>query len=345
MALTLLAPALVSFVVCLAAMPTAARLARRMGLVAWPGGRHAHPMPTPLAGALVIASSVLASVAIMPGRPALLALAGALMVCALGIADDRRSLPALAKLAIQGLIAVAVVSAGLGGDILELPLIGEVSLGGARVPVLAGFLVFTMNAVNLLDGLDGLAGGVVVISALTMATLALGTGDVPVAACCLAFAAATAAFLRHNLRGEVFLGDQGSLACGFLLGGLALAGLTKTGTTVSLLPVLVLAMPLMDAGAVTVARMRRGLSPWRADRRHLHHRLLQRGLTPARVRRQLWGLTFACGAYAVLVDRVRALAPTHATAVWMGVGIVGALVLVALAGSILRAGRMRPEAT
>lgn len=301
-------------------------------MVAHPGGRHHHGTPTPLIGAVVVAGAVGVALAAGSDRPVLLAGAGAIAVCLLGALDDLRPIGALTKLAGQAVIAVTVVAAGLGGEVLTLPLIGSTELGHLRVATLALFLVLAMNAINLLDGMDGLAGGVVAVSAVTLAILAAGTGHPDAAALAACTAAASLAFLRQNLRGRVFLGDQGSLGLGFLLGACALAGSAKTGATISLLPAVVLALPLLDASAVAVARLRRGQRPWVADRRHLHHRLLASGMPVATVRRRLWALSGLCGLYALLVAALSETAPLAdglRTAILVGLGIVVLAALVA----------------
>lgn len=339
----MVAPLTLAFVLaaglCLALLPATITLARRLGCLAHPGGRHAHLRTTPLAGAAVLGAVLIVAAPAVLERETLLILGGALAICLLGVVDDRTPVPAAAKLAGQAAVAVAVVAGGLGGSVLELPLVGGVELGWLRIPILAIFLVLTVNAVNLLDGLDGLAPGVGVISSLTLMVLSLGTGHPEVALISAALAGSCGGFLVANLRGRAFLGDQGSLTLGFLLGACAIGGLGKTGTTVALLPVLILALPLMDASAVTLARLRAGLSPWRADRRHLHHRLLRQGLTPAAVRWRLWAIASACGGYAVVVERTGFGRPSGGALLTLAIGAAGLLVIGILVVMILRAGR------
>ncbi len=132
-----------------------------------------------------------------------------------------------------------------------------------------------MNTLNWLDGLDGLAGGVTLIAALVFTAHSLGLGQVSVALLPLALAGAVAGFLPHNFYpARVFLGSSGSMLLGYALGTFSIFGGAKTATAL-----LVLGIPILDVAWQILNRIQSGRSPFQADRRHLHHRLLEMGLS------------------------------------------------------------------
>ncbi len=301
----LIAPWLLALVLT----PATIRFAKRHDLMDRPSERKAHRAPVALLGGVAVYAAIVLGVGVLMvflpglremafGRESLGALAlGSGLMLALGLYDDLYDMPALHKLA--GQVAIAALTFALGFQVgpVELPFGFDLS---AALPV--SFLVTVLwivavaNAFNFIDGMDGLASGVALITVLTVFLLANQNGaTVPVVAA-LALSGALAGFLRFNLPpARIFLGDAGALAIGYLTAVLSLASYQKSPAAVALIvPLLVLGLPLLDA---ILAIVRRGLlqlsksggrglsvreligAVTRADRGHLHHLLLRNGLS------------------------------------------------------------------
>lgn len=232
-------------------------------------------------------------------------LIGGCIVLAGGIADDVRSLPPAAKLGLQVVAAVVAVSGGYGVSAITNPLTGgEITLGAVGGMLTVLWIVAVTNAFNLIDGLDGLAAGVALIAALSIIMIALVEGRPDAALLGSAFAGALLGFLRYNFHpASIFLGDSGSQLLGYTLSLLSIQGLQKGATTVVIIvPILALGLPLLDTA---VAVLRRYLvagfaAVFRADREHIHHRLVAMGMTQRRAVLILYVVCSMFGAVAFL---------------------------------------------
>jgi UDP-GlcNAc:undecaprenyl-phosphate/decaprenyl-phosphate GlcNAc-1-phosphate transferase len=227
---------------------------------------------------------------------------GAAVACVVGAIDDFRGLDPLQKLG--GQIAAAAIPCAFGVwiDHFTFPFLGVVDLPGwVGVPLTIVWIVAVMNMVNFLDGMDGLASGVCAIAGLTFATLALSLGKIDAAVLSAAVAGACVGFLRHNFfPARIFMGDSGALVLGFTLASVSVAGLLKTASTVVLvLPLLVLAVPIIDTSFVVAKRIkyRRPISS--PDRSHLHHRFMDIGFSQRRAAVTMWAWTASLGAAAL----------------------------------------------
>jgi UDP-GlcNAc:undecaprenyl-phosphate GlcNAc-1-phosphate transferase len=279
---------LFSFLVALfltaVSIPPLMQLAHRINLVDLPAARKIHGQPIPLCGGLGVALGATVPVLMWaPMDPPLKAgLAGAVLMLALGVIDDARTLHYGWKFLGQ---AVAVTVAMAGGVVAEhLPLCG---LDAAPVwlsyGVTALFLVAATNAVNLADGLDGLAGGCVMLTLLAIALLAYPANGLALMIVAAALTGALLGFLRYNTHPAiVFLGDTGSMFLGFLSAVLAILLVETSHTAVSpALPLLLVGLPLLDTAFAFTRRLATGSSPFKPDRSHIHHQLLASGLTQA----------------------------------------------------------------
>jgi UDP-GlcNAc:undecaprenyl-phosphate GlcNAc-1-phosphate transferase len=315
--------ALVAAIVTAALTPVVARVARRAGAIDVPRGRHQHRDAVPRLGGLAIAAGTLVSAggAWLAGIPDLVPLGGAgwsigalaaasTLILLLGVADDVRSLRPRTKLAGQLGAALLAVAAGYAVRRMTVPVSGStIDLGLIGLVLALLWIVGVTNAVNLIDGLDGLASGVALIASLTLVVISF-LEDRPGAAvlgACLA--GALLGFLPFNWPpARVFLGDSGSLLIGFWLSLLSLQGMQKTSTVVLLAAsVFALGVPLLDT-ALAVARRLVSAGPagvFRADREHLHHRLLRSGRSPRGVLLVLYGACVAGGLLAFAVVGVR----------------------------------------
>lgn len=268
-------------------------LALRFGFADRPGGRKMHDNPVPPIGGLAIIPvfllfanlAGLETIVPWPLSAALLALLG------MGAIDDARSIPSQVKFALIILIACFLVIFGEAqiGNLGNLFGFGDVELGaGSKVFTILS-LALLMNAVNMMDGVDGLAGGFCALVAFWMMVVCAGAGNWEAFGALAILLAAMGGFLVFNLRApwrrsaSVFLGDAGALSLGLLLGWFCIK--LSQGNTAPLEPatvIWIIAIPVMDAFALFIARSVRGLHPFNADRRHLHHRLQDHGLSPAR---------------------------------------------------------------
>jgi len=312
--------------------PAVRALALRAGFVDVPGPRkvHATPMPTGGGFAVAVAFFVVLWVShFAPGAPpraALLAftLTGAIAL-ALGWADDRFGLPAWVKVLAQAGCGVVFHAFGYSVDAMSNPFGGAaITLGAWSWAVDAVWVVAVVNAVNLIDGLDGLASGVVVIAATTLVAVAHQHADGQAVWIGAILAGAAAGFVRHNFPpARIFLGDTGSQFLGMMMAGLGLVGNNKGSAAITLLlPIVAMGLPILDSALAFVRRMGRGGSIFRADQEHLHHRLLNLGLSP----RQVLGLLWYASAYLGLAAYMLSVLPRRAVLLVlillaMGVGL------------------------
>jgi UDP-GlcNAc:undecaprenyl-phosphate/decaprenyl-phosphate GlcNAc-1-phosphate transferase len=276
-----------AFVVALsttaALIPLLSRWAPVVGLTDKPGPRKVHAVPVPRVGGLAMAVGILVPVlATVPlTAPIRGVLFGILILLCFGLWDDRAELGYRTKLLGQ-ILAVAVCM--IVGHIQ----IGEVMIDGRGLPpgLISGaitfvFLLGVTNAVNLTDGLDGLAGGLVLLCLCAVALFAVAGGQSSVVALCLIEAGAILGFLRFNTHpARIFMGDSGSQVLGFSVGALSLLATQGADSDLSAaLPILLLGLPILDTLTVMTTRIRAGKSPFAADKNHLHHRLLAIGFS------------------------------------------------------------------
>ncbi len=328
--LLLLLPA--GFLISLGLTATLVRVGRRLGTLDSAGAighAKAELRPVPNIGGIAIAAATLGPVAIglllfhglgadrwLELLPALRGpeddpsrlvhriaastpVAAALLLCtlalhAMGLVDDRRALPAVPKLLVQLLAAGVLV---VFFDVRLLTLLGPA--GSIAVSIV--WIVVLTNAINFLDNMDGLAGGIGLVASLVLAAAAMLASQWFVAAVLLLLAGALAGFLVFNAPpARIFMGDGGSMVVGFLLAVLA-ARITYVHPALGgawygvFLPLAVLAVPLYDCTVVTAIRLRQGRSPLVGDQQHLSHRLVQRGLSRRGAVAVIVGLTAVTG--------------------------------------------------
>jgi UDP-GlcNAc:undecaprenyl-phosphate/decaprenyl-phosphate GlcNAc-1-phosphate transferase len=210
--------------------------------------------------------------------------AGLLAMHVLGVYDDFTNLRAPLKFLVQIIAATLVALSGATLQKIALPFTGVFTLPGiVAFPLTVLWIVSISNAVNLIDGADGLAGGVAMIASLFMGIIAFGQGSLFPAVVSFALFGAIAGFLLFNFPpARIFMGDGGSLTLGFLLAVIPLLGITGNSSppmTVPLVPVLTLLyVPIVDTLLAIVRRTRRGLPVHSPDREHIHHRLIDRGV-------------------------------------------------------------------
>jgi UDP-GlcNAc:undecaprenyl-phosphate GlcNAc-1-phosphate transferase len=342
------------------------RLAIRAGAIAVPRGRDVHTVPIPRLGGVAMYIGVLAGVFVASQLPVLrrafdyssetraVMVAGGLIVL-VGALDDRFGIDALTKLAGQATSAGVLVLLGVQWFVLPIPDGADGSdwtlliLDPNQGVVLTVFLcVVLVNAVNFVDGLDGLAAGIGLIASSAILAFSLGLleqrgGDVtayPPALIAAVLAGACAGFLPHNFQpARIFMGDSGSMFIGLMLaaattsasGRITYADSAPRNALALLAPIVVVAavvlVPLLDLLLAVVRRTRAGRSPFAPDKMHLHHRLLEIGHSQRRavLLIYLWAGVFAFGAVALALI----------TDVFLVVGLVGAGLLVAVLASAI----------
>jgi len=285
--------------------PLVGRLAPRMGGLDDSADRpRVHTNPVPRIGGLAIVAGILVPAAIFVDLSGTYTgiMLGTLCVAVLGLVDDLHGLRPSVKLAGVALVAlVPVAGYELSIDHVTLPLIGDHDLGWVGYPIAVVWITGVANLVNLIDGMDALAAGIVAIAAAAFALLAASFGRMEAAALAAIVCGATLGFLRHNYHpAKIFMGDSGALALGFLLAALALDGLFKTTAAITLIaPMLVLAVPILDTSFVVLKRLKYRRPPWGADHNHFYHRFLRIGLSQRRTAAYLHVWAGLLAAYAI----------------------------------------------
>ncbi|HEY4187308.1 MAG TPA: MraY family glycosyltransferase [Polyangia bacterium] len=306
-------------------VPLVRRVALWGGAVDVPDARRVLTKPTPRLGGVAIFVAFVAvialfaalgeiSLAVAPPRVAAF-LIGALLVVGVGAIDDFRPLRPHVKLAVEIVAALVVVYAGhcrVRG--ISVPGRDAMSLGGVAVPFTVGWIVLVTNAVNLIDGIDGLAAGTSAIALLTIAVIAHGFGFPTVTAFAAVLVGACVGFLIFNLHpASIFLGDAGSLFLGYAIAVLSTYARAKESTgAITIGTLLIVALPVGDTLFAIRRRYFQGLAVgslrshaagltrvFQPDRNHIHHRLLRVGLGQRGVAWALYGIqALACG-YAI----------------------------------------------
>lgn len=322
-------------------------VASRRGWVTGPVlARHLHNRPLPRLGGIAILVSFLASFALalpfiphnsgfasaIPLRTVGTILCSAALVFLLGVYDDLRSTGPWIKFAVQAVAASILFAGGL--RILDLPVL----FAGHHFPWFFGlpltilWVLAITNAFNLIDGIDGLAAGSALFSTLVVFTVALVNGAGLVSIMAIALVGAILGFLRFNFSpATIFLGDCGSLFIGFMLSALALQGAQKAPTIIAVaIPVVSFGLPILESTLSVLRRFLSGRPVFTADREHIHHKLLQRGLSQRQVAITLYAVSaiFALLSLFLLWPTERALGLVLAvlgTGVWIGVQHLGYL--------------------
>lgn len=271
----------ISFAISLLIVPLLIFLAKRFGFVDYPNYRKVHKVPMPYLGGVAIllsftAVTLFAQPVETEYKPIII---GAWLICLIGLVDDKYDLKPLVKFFGQ-LIAIAVpISYGIVIDTIS-PFGFEINFGVFSILVTVIWMAATINAINLIDGLDGLATGVVIIALASIAVITIFQQNIFVMMLCIILLGSCLGFLPYNFHpAKTFLGDNGAMMLGYIIGVLSIIGF-KNITFISLFfPIIILGVPFMDIFFAAVRRYREGVSVWRADKNHLHHRVQQLGFS------------------------------------------------------------------
>ena len=300
----------VSLLVAYVMTPPVKRFAEKVGAIDVPrDNRRVHDHPIPRMGGLAIfIGFVLSLIFFVPMSTKVLGLlVGSVIIAVMGGVDDIVSLNPWVKLAGQIVAALVAIRCGLVFDVISNPNIFAeetyIEIGWLSIPLTMLWIVGCTNAVNLIDGLDGLAVGVSAISSMTMLIVSLFVSEPVVSIILAALTGACLGFMPYNLNpAKIFMGDVGSPLLGFVLSTASIMGLFKLHAIITFfVPLLALALPLADTIFAFFRRILHGQSPFKADKGHFHHRLLAMGLNQKQVVAVLYGISAVLGLLAVLM--------------------------------------------
>ncbi len=292
-----------ALVLAIGGTPLARCLAPRLGVIDQPSARKVHQRPVPRLGGMAIYLAVLVA-AVVLGRRYNFAQFGSIIVGAtgislLGLVDDRWGLSPLVKMLGQTLAALLLYATGIYVGLFRHPVLDLL------ITVL--WVGYITNGINLLDNMDGLAGGVSAIAAAYFALMCAFSGQYLVGALAVAVMGACLGFLFYNLNpASIFMGDSGALFLGFVLAaiGIKLRFPDNVTFVTWMVPVLVMGVPILDSALVIVSRLRRRLNPFTTPGKdHVSHRLVAAGMTPREAVLTLYVAAFIFGLLALFVTR------------------------------------------
>jgi UDP-GlcNAc:undecaprenyl-phosphate GlcNAc-1-phosphate transferase len=341
---------LVAGLLALLLVPLTKWLAVRVGAIDQPNERSLHVVSTPKLGGLAILGGVLVAGLIwLPDDTESHAiLFGAVGIAWVGVLDDIFDLPAPVKLLGQIVCVVIPVSVGVTVDNFTFPFFGRMTPGTVDLLTLPGGgvvhlgdvgtvlgIVAVINVINLIDGVDGLAAGVAVISGITLATIALSLDRTAAGVLAALTAGGALGFLRWGFPpAKTFMGDTGSNLLGYLLGAVAVQGALKTNAVIALfLPLIILAVPILDTGFVVAKRLKYGRPIYKADRWHFHHRMADIGFSQRRTLLYLYGWTIVMASLALAL-RFVPYSDDHGNFDPLWTGVMAFFGVLALAASV-----------
>jgi UDP-GlcNAc:undecaprenyl-phosphate GlcNAc-1-phosphate transferase len=303
-----------AFLIAFVLTPLVMRVALRFNVVDRPGPRRIHTRPIPTAGGLAMAVAVLgvawaarlvsdAARTTLEVRPFVGITIAAAVMLVLGVVDDIKALNPWWKIVGEVVAASVLYAYGLGIPLLTNPFGDAIATGVFDLPLTIIWVLVVVNAINLIDGIDGLATGAVFIAAVTLWFVGRTNGDFYVMFIAATLIGATFGFLRYNFPpARVFMGDTGSGFLGLLLAAVALLENRKGTAAITLLfPLVALLVPISDSVIAFIRRAVGGQSVFRGDSEHIHHRLLRIGLSHRHVVYVMWFLCAYCGVMAVVL--------------------------------------------
>jgi UDP-GlcNAc:undecaprenyl-phosphate GlcNAc-1-phosphate transferase len=303
---------IVAFTIALAAAyfltPQVKNLAIKIGAVDTPDARKVHKGIIPRMGGLAIYAgfvfAVLASMHV--SREIMGLLVGGTVILIVGIIDDLKPLPAKVKLLGQIAAAAVLVMFDIRIDWLTNPFGEMLYVDYLAIPLTILWVVSLTNTVNLIDGLDGLAAGVSTIASVTILLVALQQNFWTVAILTAALAGSALGFLQHNFNpAKIFMGDTGSMFLGYMLAAISILGAVKSAATIALIvPIVALGLPILDTAFAIIRRYMSGKPIFKPDKGHLHHRLLEMGLTQKQAVLLMYVMSGCLGLSAIALTEV-----------------------------------------
>jgi len=305
----------VAFGITFVCVPMAKRIARVVGAIDYPGNRRVNTKPVPRCGGIAMylgfcaaAFTVFVGVRffgwelnnlyVLEDVNYLLLYVGITLMFLVGLIDDITQLSPAIKFGGQIVAATIVVAAGISVGTARIPITGDyITFGWFDYPLSVLYLLVFVNITNLIDGLDGLASGVVAIVSAALLYLVLMRGFMTMAFVCIALIAICLAFLCYNFfPASIFMGDSGSMFLGLMVGIVSVAGVARTQSfVIMVVPMAIAGVPVLDTVSAIMRRLRGHQSIGQADQEHLHHRLLKSGLSQKRSVAVLWICTAVLG--------------------------------------------------
>ncbi|WP_378951086.1 glycosyltransferase family 4 protein [Pelosinus sp. sgz500959] len=323
---------IVAFTIALAVAyfvtPQVKDLATKIGALDAPDDRKVHTKPIPRMGGLAIYAgfvlSILASMYI--SREIMGLLVGGTVILIVGIIDDLKPLPAKVKLLGQIVAAVVLVMFDIRIDWLTNPFGDMLYVDYFAIPLTILWVVSLTNTVNLIDGLDGLAAGVSTIAAVTILLVALQQNFWTVAILTAALAGSALGFLQHNFNpAKIFMGDTGSMFLGYMLAAISILGAVKSAATIALIvPIVALGLPILDTAFAIIRRYMSGRPIFKPDKGHLHHRLLEMGLTQKQAVLLMYVISGCLGLSAIALTEVNKSFGILIVVVLLSIACIGA---------------------
>ena len=312
---TVLFTFIAAFLCALVTTPVVKKIALRHGLVDKPSGRKVHDNPLPRIGGVAIFLSFFLPFGVLflvrhhseaaelfYADPRLIGfLAGAVIIFLVGLVDDVKNLSSITKLTGQIFAACVAYSWGLQITIITIPFSDGLSLGFLALPATVFWFVLVINAINLVDGLDGLAAGICLFVCLAMLFICVMSNRIVEALGFASLVGTLIGFLRYNFNpASIFMGDSGSYFLGYCLAALSIAGFVKGQiATAMLIPVIALGVPLIDTLWTPLRRFVLGRKMFDPDQGHLHHRLIRLGYTQRRAVLLIYCATIILGIGAI----------------------------------------------
>lgn len=323
---------LVAFTVALAVAyfttPWVKNLAIKAGALDAPDDRKVHVKPIPRLGGLAIylgfVLAVLASMHV--NREIMGLLLGGTVILMVGIIDDMFQLSAKVKLLGQIAAAFVLIMFNIRIEWLTNPFGEMLYVDYFSIPLTILWVVGLTNTVNLIDGLDGLAAGVSTIASITILLVALQQNFWTVAILTAALAGAALGFLQHNFNpAKIFMGDTGSMFLGFMLAAISILGTVKSAATIALVvPIMALGLPIMDTAFAIIRRYMSGRPIFKPDKGHLHHRLLELGLTQKQAVLLMYVISGCLGVSAIALTEVNQFIGACIIVLLLAIAVIGA---------------------
>ncbi len=297
-----------AFGISLLATPYAKKLAVKVGAIDYPKKRGMHKEPIPrMGGVAIILGFIITLLMLSPFITELKVvqfigfIVGALVIIVVGILDDIYSLRPKTKFAFQIVAALIVIFTGTKIEFVTWPILANLNM--FSMPITLVWIVGVINAVNLIDGLDGLAAGVSSICAMALMVLCILSGTPLAVVLTAALAGSCFGFLPRNFSpAEVIMGDSGSLFLGYVLATSSIIGVFKSYALLSVvIAIFALALPIFDTAFAMLRRALNGKPIYEADRGHLHHRLVDAGLSHSRAVIVLYGISALMGVAAIII--------------------------------------------
>lgn len=297
---------LVAMAIVTGLVPYVMKLAYKIGAVDYPCERKVHCKPMPRIGGLAIYFGYIATLlCFVELKSQVIGLMlGSTIIVAVGLIDDKLNISPRKKLLGQIVAATVIVMSGIKMEFISNPFGDPIGLGYFTIPLTIFWIVGVTNAVNLIDGLDGLAAGTSAIAAVVFGVVAFSQGLDNVGFLSLILAASAFGFLKYNFNpAKIFMGDCGSMFLGLNLGALSVIGLAKNVAVLSIfVPIVILGVPIFDTLFAIIRRYQKNEPIFKADKEHLHHCLLNKGLSHKNTVLVIYAINIIMGISAIAVS-------------------------------------------